>query len=117
MSIESSPPIAVGFGGAPAPIPPAPASAKRSSVGSWSLGFPVLSIIIKSPCATGLLRYAVPRNDLGYVIASGSKDAAAIPATAAKLLRVPNIMKRAMRCHDFRSDQEVRRRQYREYWQ
>src|SRR5436190_17681510 len=29
--------------------------------------------------------------------------------------RVPNIMKRVMRCHDFRSDQGVRRRPYREY--
>src|SRR5215208_7402356 len=32
-------------------------------------------------------------------------------------IRAPNIMRRAMRCHDFRSDQEVRRSQYREYWQ
>src|SRR5688572_25823230 len=32
-------------------------------------------------------------------------------------LRVTNTIKRALRCHDFRSDQGVRRSQYREYWQ
>ena len=32
-----------------------------------------------------------------------------------QMLRVPNTMKRVMRCHDFRSDQGVRRRRYREY--
>ena len=31
------------------------------------------------------------------------------------ILRVPNIMKRVMRCHDFRSNQGGRRRPYREY--
>ena len=34
----------------------------------------------------------------------------------AAMLRVPNMMKRVMRCHDFGSDQGVRRSQYREYW-
>src|SRR6185295_11511654 len=36
--------------------------------------------------------------------------------TADEEVRVPNIMKRVMRCHDFRSGQGVRRSQYREYW-
>ncbi len=33
------------------------------------------------------------------------------------MLRVPNIMRRVMRCHDFRSGREASRSQYREYWQ
>jgi hypothetical protein len=32
-------------------------------------------------------------------------------------IRAPNMMKRAMRCHDFGSGREASRRQYLEYWQ
>ncbi len=34
-----------------------------------------------------------------------------------RAFRVPNIMKRAMRCHDFGSGREASRSQYLEYWQ
>jgi hypothetical protein len=38
------------------------------------------------------------------------------PGSGYIVLRVPNMMKRAMRCHDFGSGREASRSQYREYW-
>src|SRR4249919_3248914 len=53
-------------------------------------------------------------------VAANTHARRAVQRRAIKLLaeaRVPNIMKRAMRCHDFGSGREASRSQYREYWQ
>ena len=47
----------------------------------------------------------------------GSQSSSHVAMAPLKLHRVPNIMRRVMRCHDFRSGREASRSPYREYGQ